>query len=79
MKILLSREALFILTGLGVGLFMGNSFLNMNPAFFGWLFSIGMGISGGAFIAAVSRNIPLIGGPPSAKQKRTTNHTKSEN
>jgi len=79
MKILFSREVLFILTGLGIGLFMGNSFLNMNPAFFGWLFSIGMGISGGAFIAAISRNIPLIGGPSPSKQKRTVNHTKSEN
>jgi len=77
-KTLLSREAFFILAGLGVGLFMGNSFLNMNPAFFGWLFSIGMGISGGAFVAAISRNIPLIGGSTPSKQERTSSHTKSE-
>jgi uncharacterized membrane protein YadS len=78
-KTLLSREAFFILVGLGVGLFMGNSFLNMNPAFFGWLFSIGMGISGGAFVAAISRNIPLIGGSLPSKQKQAPSHTKSEN
>lgn len=79
MKILFSREAFFILTGLVTGLFMGNSFLNMNPAFFGWLFSIGMGLSGGAFVAAISRNIPLIGGPSPTKSDRASSHTKSEN
>ena len=79
MKTLFSREVFFILMGLGVGLFMGNSFLNMNPAFFGWLFSIGMGISGGAFVAAISRNIPLIGGSLPPKQKQGPSHTKSEN
>jgi len=78
-KTLLSREAFFIFVGLGVGLFMGNSFLNMNPAFFGWLFSIGVGISGGAFVAAISRNIPLIGGSSPPKLERTSSHTKSEN
>ena len=79
MKTLLSREAFFIFVGLGVGLFMGNSFLNMNPAFFGWLFSIGVGISGGAFVAAISRNIPLIGGSSPPEHEPTPSHTKPEN
>jgi hypothetical protein len=78
-KILFSREAFFILTGLVIGLLMGNSFLNMNPAFFGWLFSIGMGLSGGAFVAAISRNIPLIGGSSPSKLDRRSSRTKSEN
>ncbi|MCH2520942.1 MAG: hypothetical protein MK036_03225 [Dehalococcoidia bacterium] len=61
MKLLFRLETLLVLIGLICGLVMGNSFLNIQPAFFGWLFSIGMGISGGAFLAAIVTNIPLVG------------------
>tara|TARA_B100000029_G_scaffold228956_1_gene226539 strand:+ start:2655 stop:2861 length:207 start_codon:yes stop_codon:yes gene_type:complete len=61
MRLLFRLETLLVLSGLICGLVMGNSFLNIQPAFFGWLFSIGMGISGGAFLAAIVTNIPLVG------------------
>ena len=47
------------LAGLAVGVFV----LDYQPAYLGWLFGGGAGLSVGAFIAAIATNTPLVGAP----------------
>jgi len=47
------------LAGLAIGVFV----LNYEPAYLGWLFGGGAGLSVGAFIAAIATNTPLVGSP----------------
>ena len=48
--------------GLALGLFVGIFVIDVQPAVLGWLFGAGIGVSGGAFIAAIASNEPLVGG-----------------
>jgi hypothetical protein len=47
------------LGGLAIGVFV----LDYHPAYLGWLFGGGAGLSVGAFIAALATNTPLVGSP----------------
>jgi hypothetical protein len=61
------RELLgtYILVGGGLftGLLVGFMVLNTDPAYKGVLFGAGTGLSGGAFMAALASNTPLVGRP----------------
>src|SRR5437762_10819401 len=48
-------------TGLAAGLYVGVFMLDFEPAFVGWIFGAGAGLSGGAFVAAIATNTPLAG------------------
>ena len=52
---------LLVFGGLALGLFVGIFVVDVQPAVLGWLFGAGIGISGGAFIAAITLNEPLAG------------------
>ncbi len=47
--------------GLLVGLSIGVFVVDVEPAIVGWLFSAGAGVTGGAFVAAITSNEPLVG------------------
>lgn len=53
----------YILTGAGllIGAYIGFFVLDFEPAFVGWMFGIGGGLTTGAFIAALATNTPLVG------------------
>ena len=53
---------LLVLIGLGVGAFVG-SVLDTDPAYLGWLFALGGGLAGGAFLAAIFSGDALASGP----------------
>jgi len=65
------RELLgtYLLTmgGLLIGILVGVLVLDTDPAFQGWLFGAGLGLSGGAFVAALASNVPLVGRPRAAR------------
>ena len=50
-----------ILFGLITGTVIGGFLADTEPTFIGWIFGAGTGLMGGAFIAAVTTNEPLIG------------------
>ena len=54
------------LVGLAVGVFV----IDFEPAFVGWLFGGGAGLTGGAFVAAITSNEPLVGGPAPRRRRR---------
>ena len=47
--------------GLLVGLFIGVFVVDAEPPIIGWLFGAGTGVTGGAFVAAITSNEPLVG------------------
>ncbi|MDP6607008.1 MAG: hypothetical protein QF664_12235 [Dehalococcoidia bacterium] len=47
--------------GLVAGLLIGVLVLDTRPAVVGWFFGAGAGLAGGAFIAAVTSDMPLAG------------------
>jgi hypothetical protein len=57
-----------------IGLFAGIVALDTEPAIFGWLFGAGAGITGGAFIAAVTSGQQIVSGPaaPGSRTPRPT-------
>jgi len=61
---------LFVIVGLAAGI-GGAIFIETEPRILGWLFAIGAGLAGGAFLAAIVSNEPLAGGPtPRSGQRR---------
>ncbi len=50
-----------IIGGLVVGAFIGGVVFSADPAFVGWIFGAGSGLMGGAFVAALATNEPLVG------------------
>ena len=53
---------LFVFGGLALGLFVGVFVADTRPPILGWLFGAGMGLTGGAFFAAIATGEQLIGG-----------------
>lgn len=58
----LGRHHLIILAGIALGLAVGLFVFDTEPPVLGWLFGLGMGLSGGAFIAAVTSGEAIAGG-----------------
>ena len=50
-----------IVGGLLLGSFLGGIVFNSDPALAGWLFGAGIGLTGGAFLAALATNEPIVG------------------
>lgn len=48
--------------GLLLGLLIGGVLFDTSPAIGGWIFGAGSGLMGGAFIAALLTNEPIVGG-----------------
>lgn len=67
----LRRHHFLVATGLIAGIVVG-SLIHTEPAYVGWLLSIGCGISGGAFLAAITSGDALAGGspPPGTRGRR---------
>jgi hypothetical protein len=58
----LGRHHVIILVGVALGLAVGLFVFDTEPPVLGWLFGLGMGLSGGAFIAAVTSGEAIAGG-----------------
>ena len=56
-----------VLGGLALGLLIGVFVLDARPPILGWLFGAGAGLTGGAFVAAITSEVPLLGGRRSAR------------
>jgi hypothetical protein len=66
----LRMHHLLVLTGLAVGLFVA-TVIDTDPAYLGWLFAVGGGLAGGAFLAAISSGDALASGPPPSRGRGT--------
>ncbi|MDA0301795.1 MAG: hypothetical protein O2822_04650 [Chloroflexi bacterium] len=59
----LRTHHLLVLLGLGAGLLVA-TLVETDPAYLGWVFAIGSGLAGGAFLAAIFSGDALASGPP---------------
>ena len=50
-----------VLGGLVLGMLVGGVLFDSDPALVGWIFGAGSGLMGGAFVAALATNEPLVG------------------
>jgi hypothetical protein len=53
---------LFVFGGALIGLAIGIFVVDAEPAILGWIIGAGLGLSGGAYIAAITSGEPLVGG-----------------
>ncbi len=58
------RAYVLVAVGFIIGTFVGGFVVNTDPAIGGWLFGAGSGLTGGAFLAAITSNVQLVGGGP---------------
>lgn len=58
----LRTHYLIVFGGLVLGLAVGIWVIDFEPAFVGWIIGGGVGLSGGAYVAAISSGEPLAGG-----------------
>lgn len=65
-----NRALIPILIGLAAGLVVSALFIETRPAFLGWLFGIGLGLMGGAFVAAITSGDSLVSGPAPRRRER---------
>jgi hypothetical protein len=61
MRRYLRLHYLLVIGGLILGLIVGIFVINFEPAFVGWILGGGIGLSGGAYLAAISSGEPLAG------------------
>ena len=54
---------LLVFGGLAIGIYVGVFVIEYQPQVVAWLFGAGAGLSVGAFIAAITSGIPLVGNP----------------
>jgi hypothetical protein len=57
-----TRVYLPVVGGLLLGLLIGGVVFETSPAILGWIFGAGSGLMGGAFIAALVTNEPIVSG-----------------
>ena len=62
MRQYLCPHYLLVFGGLALGLAVGIFIIDFEPAIVGWIVGGGVGLSGGAYIAALSSGDPLAGG-----------------
>ncbi len=69
----MSRRSLPALAPIVIGPILGIiaalTIIDTNPAVLGWLFGIGIGLMGGAFIAALVSGEALIAGPSAGRTR----------
>jgi hypothetical protein len=63
MKRYLKPTQLIILAGLAVGLLAAATVLEIRPGILGWVLGAGLGLMGGAFVAAIMSGDQLVSGP----------------
>ena len=61
MRRYLKPHYLLAIGGTAIGLAIGIFVIDFQPAAIGWLVSGGLGLSGGAYLAAITSGEPLIG------------------
>lgn len=61
---------LIVYAGAVVGLLAGGFVWDTEPQFLGWLFGLGLGLLGGAFVAAVTSGTALVSGPKTTRRER---------
>ena len=61
MRRYLRPHYLLVFAGTAIGLAIGIFVIDVEPAIIGWLVGGGLGLSGGAYIAAVTSGEPLVG------------------
>lgn len=71
MRRYLRPHYLLVFGGTAIGLAIGIFVIDVQPAVVGWLIGGGLGLSGGAYLAAITSGEPLVGGGRS----RNTNWT----
>ncbi len=59
----LAPHTFFVVVGLILGVLFGVLVFDTHPPLFGWLFGAGVGLMGGAFVAAIASGQPIISGP----------------
>ncbi len=59
----LQPPRVFVVVGLTTGLLIGVFVIEMRPAVLGWFFGAGLGLMGGAFVAAITSGEAVISGP----------------
>ena len=62
MRRYLRPHYLVVVGGLVIGLAIGIFVVDTSPAVIGWIVCGGLGLSGGAYIAAITSGEPLVGG-----------------
>lgn len=59
-----------IVLGLLVGVLAAATVIDTDPAALGWLLGVGLGLMGGAFVAAIASGDSLVGGPSPERSRR---------
>ena len=59
----LASTYILVFGGLAVGLLVGVFVIEYDPAVVAWLFGAGSGLAVGAFLAAITSGVPLVGNP----------------
>jgi len=62
MRHYLRAHYLLVFGGVALGLAIGIFVIDYDPAFVGWIVGAGIGLSAGAYVAAISSGEPLVGG-----------------
>ena len=62
MRRYLRPHYLLVIGGTAIGLAIGIFLIDIQPAIIGWIVGGGLGLSGGAYVAAVTSGEPLVGG-----------------
>lgn len=58
-----------IVIGPILGVLAALTVIETDPAILGWLFGIGVGLMGGAFVAALMSGDALVGGPAASRRR----------
>lgn len=63
MKRYLQPSLLMIVAGLAAGLTASATIIQTDPAFLGWVLGVGLGLMGGALLAAITSGEQVVSGP----------------
>lgn len=67
----LRPHQLIVYAGAAIGVLVGGMIWQTDPRFLGWVFGLGLGLLGGAFVAAVTSGTGLAtGGPRRTRRER---------
>jgi hypothetical protein len=64
----LTSSYILVFGGLALGILVGVFIIDYQPAILGWLFGAGGGLALGAFVAAVTSGVPLVGNPSTGQR-----------
>jgi len=69
MKRYVNSASISIVVGITLGIIAGVTLIETQPPILGWLFGLGMGLMGGAFIAAITSGSALVGGSSGGRSR----------